>query len=377
MRSPRIACVIGTRPEIIKFRPLLLEFDRNHLEYFVAYSGQHYSAFMKDIFFREFKINNIRDLGRKGNLLSREKAVSDSHSLLTAVMMVNLERLFSKERPDIVLVLGDTDTTLAGALVAAKRNIIVGHIEAGLRCYDRTMAEEVNRVLVDHLSTLLFAPSQFAVENLVKEGISREAVILTGNTIVDSVKLSISKISSSKITDVLGLQPKKFILLTMHRAENVDDEVKLVHTLSALSKLGLPVIFPVHPRTKNRLKGKHQVAALRKISNLTMIDPLGYLDFLKLLSDSRLVITDSGGVQEEAITLHVPCVTSRPNTERSETVVAGGNVIVQSENLLKVVQRILSNPPLELKMKLALNPYGNGDASVKIVEALLAYWGGI
>lgn len=314
----KLAVVLGTRPEIIKMSPIIRECEKRGLEYFILHTGQHYSYQMDRIFFEELELPKPEynlDVG------------SGSHALQTGKIMTGIENTLQKERPDVVLVQGDTNTVLAGALAASKMHIKVGHVEAGLRSFDRTMPEEINRVVADHLSDYLFAPTKTASENLLREGISEEKISITGNTIVDSVyqNLEIAKRKVNALND-LGLRRKEYFLATAHRAENVDDKRRLKEILKGFSliseEFSLPVIFPVHPRTMKRIEEFGF-----DLDGVRAIDPVGFLEFLQLEANARLALTDSGGVQEETCILGVPCVTLRDNTERPETLEVGSNVL--------------------------------------------------
>jgi UDP-N-acetylglucosamine 2-epimerase (non-hydrolysing) len=314
-----IALILGTRPEIIKMSPIIRECERKHSDYFILHTGQHYSYAMDQIFFDELELPRAKyylDVG------------SGTHAVQTGKIMAGIEEVLAKERPDVVLVQGDTNTVLAGALAAAKLRIPVGHVEAGLRSDDRTMPEEVNRVVADHVSDYLFAPTELARKNLAKEGIPEDRITVTGNTIVDALQQNL-RIAESRPDELmpLGLSPKKYILATAHRQENVDDPAHLAGIIEGLEHIRqhfeLPVVYPVHPRAEKMI-AEFGIDT----GDITMIKPVGFLAFLQLESQARLVLTDSGGVQEEACILGVPCVTLRENTERPETIEVGANVLV-------------------------------------------------
>jgi UDP-N-acetylglucosamine 2-epimerase (non-hydrolysing) len=310
-----IAIILGTRPEIIKMAPIIRECQRRNLDYFVLHTGQHYSYQMDSIFFEQLELPAARynlDVG------------SASHAEQTGRIMAGVEKVLMDERPDVVLVQGDTNTVLAGALAASKLHIKVGHVEAGLRSYDRTMPEEINRVVADHISDYLFAPTENSRQNLRKEGIAEEKIHVTGNTIVDSVyqNLEIAKRKVNVLAD-LGLAPKEYFLVTAHRQENVDSRERLGEILKGLEMVSrefeLPVVFPVHPRTR-----KMAAEFGFEFDGIRAIEPLGFLEFLQLEANARMALTDSGGVQEETCILGVPCVTLRENTERPKIGGSGG-----------------------------------------------------
>jgi len=358
----RVSVILGTRPEIIKLSPIIFEFERLGLDYFILHSGQHYSYGLDRVFFEQLGLPDA-----KYNL----NVGSGSHGLQTGKMLIGVERVLRDESPDVVLVQGDTNTALAGALAAVKLHIPVGHVEAGLRSYDRGMPEEINRILVDHSSDLLFAPTENSKRNLLGEGIPEDRIYVTGNTIVDALFGNIRLAEErSDILDRLGLERRRFFLATVHRQENVDDRERLRGILRGLEmvneRFGLPVVYPVHPRAEKRMR---QFGL--KAGGLRLIEPLDYLSFLLLESSARLVLTDSGGVQEEACILHVPCVTLRYNTERPETLEVGSNVLAGAEpgSIVEKVEFMLGR---ECDWP---NPFGDGRAGVRIVKILTDNFG--
>jgi len=291
---------------------------------------------------------------------------SGSHGRQTGKMLVGIEEVLQKESPDIVLVQGDTNTVLAGALAAVKLGIKVGHIEAGLRSYDRNMPEEINRILADHASDYLFAPTQKSKETLLHEGIEQNKIFLVGNTVVDAIyqDLEIAK-SKSQIFITLGVEASQYLLATAHRQENVDDKKKLAGLVSGLqlvqSEFKIPLIYPIHPRAKKQLE---QFGI--DTTGITLIEPLDYLAFLQLESKAKLVLTDSGGVQEETCILGVPCVTLRENTERPETLEVGSNVLAGTDP-----QKILEAAKISYAHKKNwANPFGDGATGKKILKIL-------
>lgn len=353
-----IAIILGTRPEIIKLSPVIREFEKHKRDYFVLHTGQHYSYDMDRVFFEQLELPEA-----KYNLDVR----SGLHGAQTANMLTGIEQILMKEQPKVVLVQGDTNTVLAGALAASKLHIKVGHVEAGLRSYDHRMPEETNRVLTDHCSDYLFAPTEGARKILIGEGIHEEIIFTTGNTIVDAVRqnLKIAAVQPS-ILEQQEVEPKSYFLVTVHRQENVDELLRFLSILEGLEQLAqeyhMPVIFPIHPRSRKRM----QEQGLHTSENIRLIEPVDYLGFLKLESEARLVLTDSGGVQEEACILGVPCVTLRDNTERPETVKVGGNVIAGTE-----AGRILECGRMMMgRESVWYNPFGNGTAAEKIRRIL-------
>jgi UDP-N-acetylglucosamine 2-epimerase (non-hydrolysing) len=297
---------------------------------------------------------------------------SGTHGVQTGKMLMEIEKTLQREKSDIVLVEGDTNTVLAGALTASKCHIDVGHVEAGLRSFDREMPEEINRMLTDHLSKYLFAPTNISKANLMNEGISEDKIYIVGNTIVDATQYNLKIAESkSKIMDQLQLSEKSFFLLTLHRQENVDDKERLNKIITSLKeiddKFDLPIVYPIHPRSEKMARKFGLKKRLEGITKIKLIEPIGYMDFLVLERNASLILTDSGGVQEEACILNVPCVTLRYNTERPETVSVGKNMVigVESENVLKGVEEMLGK---DLSDE---NPFGDGRTGQKIVDILV------
>ena len=369
----KIMSIIGTRPEIIKMAPIIAEIDERKIDQVVLHTGQHYDKEMSDNFFRDLEIRapdyNIQ-------------VGSGSHGKQTGRMMEGIEEILIQEKPDIVLVQGDTNAVLAGALVATKLHTAVGHVEAGLRSFDLTMPEEVNRRAADICSSMYFIPTEESAINLLAEGFSRKNLIITGNTVVDAcfrhLKIAEKKGFSEKSLKDLNIDNMENILtLTMHRAENVDVKSRVENIIDALKELNnMDIIFPIHPRTKNTLENFGLFDELNDLDHVHIIKPIGYLDFLLLTSKSTLILTDSGGLQEEAITLNVPALTLRYNTERPETVTAGGNILVGSNKdaILDNARKILNDKAFAEKMKNAPNPYGQGDAAKKTVDSIEKYY---
>jgi UDP-GlcNAc3NAcA epimerase len=349
-----ILTVVGARPQFIKAAPLSAALREQHSE-FLVHTGQHYDDAMSEIFFRQLGIPQP-----DANL----NIGSGSHAEQTRGMLIGLERLMQEQRPDWVLVYGDTNSTLAGALAAAKLHIPVAHVESGLRSYNRAMPEEINRVLTDHVSTLLFCPTAAAVENLAREGITR-GVLLTGDIMVDGVlRHAAAARSESRIHAELGLAADApYAAATIHRPANTDSPAALAEIIAGLGALGLPVIFPAHPRTRKAL----ETNSVTLPANVRLIDPLGYVDMLALVSRAAVLLTDSGGLQKEAYVLRVPCVTVRSETEWVETVTSGWNRLCEPERgaLQAVVSAAMDTRP-------AAHPdfYGDGAAAGRIVAAL-------
>ena len=347
--------ILGTRPEIIKMSPVIREYDRLRLDYFILHTGQHYSYNLDKVFFEKLGLPSPKyNLG----------VGSGTHAEETGKILIGVGKVLLKEKPDVVLVEGDTNTVLAGALAASKTHIKVGHVEAGLRSYDRQMPEEINRTLTDHCSDYLFAPTEKAKTILLGEGILEEKIFVTGNTIVDAIYQNLD-IAKKKINtlDTLHLTPRGYFLVTLHRQENVDDSARFALILEGLGKVAtefhLPIIYPIHPRS---LKMMTQFGL--KSRNLKLIEPVDFLDFLQLESNARLILTDSGGVQEEACILGVPCVTLRDNTERPETIEVGANILAGTSP-----DKIVECASLMLQKDTNWsNPFGDGKAGERIVK---------
>jgi UDP-N-acetylglucosamine 2-epimerase (non-hydrolysing) len=354
----KICIILGTRPEIIKMSPVIRACEKNKLDYFILHTGQHYFYNMDKSFFEELELPQS-----KYNL----KVGSGNHGEQTAKILRRTEKVLLKENPNVVLVEGDTNTVLASALAASKLNIKVGHIEAGLRSYDRTMPEETNRLLTDHISDLLFCPTELSKANALKEGIDKRNLFVTGNTIVDAVMQNKEiAMKKSNILEKLNLKKQKFFLVTAHRTENVDIKEKLNNIISALDninkKYGMPVIYPIHPRTRKMID-KFNIDIPESIN---LIPPVNFLDFLQLEANAKLILTDSGGVQEESCILGVPCVTLRENTERPETLDVKSNMLAGTEpkKTMQCVEAMLN------AKKGWQNPFGDGKASERIVNII-------
>lgn len=347
----KICIVVGTRPEIIKMSPILNYCEVNNLDYFLIHTGQHYSYSMDKIFFEELKLPKAKYCLEVG---------SGKHGEQTAKMINEIEKILINENPNIILVQGDTNSVLAGALAAVKLHIKIGHIEAGLRSFDLNMPEEINRKLTDHCSDFLFAPTEAAKQNLINEGIDNNKIFVTGNTIVDAVMYASDIISRD------NLNADEYFLLTLHRQENVDSSEKLKKIIEGIDNIykefGVPFIFPIHPRTKKRFEEFN----LAIPSYIKLFEPKGFLEFLSLELKAKLILTDSGGVQEEACILKTPCITLRENTERPETVQVGSNKIVGTDPV-----RILEGAKEMINVKRDwINPFGDGNTTKKIIESI-------
>ncbi len=347
------AIILGTRPEIIKMSPIIRALARQRKPFTIIHTGQHYSYVMDRIFFDELELPSPDinlDVG------------SASHGIQTGLMLSRIEDILIKLKPEMVLVQGDTNTVVAGALAAVKLSIPVGHVEAGLRSYDRSMPEEINRIVADHIADHLFAPTQNAEAILLSEGIPRERILNTGNTVVDAVwqNLSIAK-EKMAVSEIIGSQ-EKYFLATAHRQENVDNREKLLGIIDGLGAIGkhmdTPILFPIHPRTRKML----DAFSIEIPDYVRLLEPIGYLKFLALEANAKLILSDSGGIQEEACVLGVPCVTLRENTERPETVEVGANMLAGTDprRILEAGLEMLS------RNNLWEQPFGDGKSGERI-----------
>lgn len=361
----KIIHVVGARPNFMKAAPLLQALaEESIFQNLLVHTGQHYDDNMSAIFFRELHLP-APDL----NL----EVGSASHAVQTAEIMVRFEQVLQAEKPDLVVVFGDVNSTVACSLVAAKLGIPVAHVEAGLRSFDRTMPEEINRVVTDALSELLFAPSQTAVQNLQREGVATDKVFFVGNLMVDTLLQAVPVARARCVWQRYSLQPGSYAVVTMHRVSNVDDATTLKGLLEMLRTVGsrLPLLFPMHPRTVARLAGAGFTWLEAPPPGLIITEPLGYLDFLSLVSEARLVLSDSGSLQAETTVLGVPCLTMRTNTEWPETMSDGSNQLVGSDpsRILLAADRVLSLP----KPKAARPAGWDGMAAGRVKDVLLTW----
>jgi UDP-GlcNAc3NAcA epimerase len=348
----KFVSVVGARPQFVKAAAVSRELRKRHKEVLV-HTGQHYDYLMSGIFFDGLEIPAPEvNLG----------VGSGSHADQTASMLKGIEDVLVAERPDWLIIYGDTNSTLAGALAAAKLSIPIAHVEAGLRSFNRRMPEEINRVVADHLSSLLLCPSTTAVNNLAAEGISTN-VHLVGDVMLDVLNWARQRSQGRppEILDRLGLRKKSYLLATVHRSENTDDSGRLSRILNVFNSLDEPIVFPVHPRTRKVIERQDY----RPKSNVRLIDPVAYLEMVTLADSAAMVLTDSGGLQKEAYWLGVPCLTLRNETEWVETVEAGWNTLVGSDSD-KIFQAVRSFMPRDSHPAL----YGDGCAAAKCVDLL-------
>jgi UDP-N-acetylglucosamine 2-epimerase (non-hydrolysing) len=341
----KIICVVGARPNFMKAAPVIEALKaKSGIEVMLVHTGQHYDRQMSQLFFEELGMP-VPDLDLHVG--------SGSHGEQTGQIMIRFEPILKEHRPDMVMVFGDVNSTVAAALCASKLGILVAHVEAGLRSGDRTMPEEINRILTDHLSDFLFTTEESAHHNLAREGIPDTRIFFVGNVMVDTLLKHRERAMRMHYCQTIGLSSGGYSLLTLHRPSNVDDSQVLGRILQAIfdSDSTLPVVFPCHPRTRQRLAGEGLAALVeqqgqsgKQKARLVLLEPLGYLEFLSLMSSARFVLTDSGGIQEETTVLGVPCLTLRENTERPVTLTQGTNVLVGNDRqrILSSIQKVLS-----------------------------------
>lgn len=353
----KVLTIVGARPQFIKAANVSRAFNAVDIDEVLVHTGQHYDPNMSDVFFKELEIPHpAYHLGIGGG----------SHGENTGRMIEAIERVLMEENPDWALVYGDTDSTLAGALAAVKLHIPLAHVEAGLRSFNRRMPEEINRVLTDHVSNLLFAPTQLAVSHLAAEGLSGAKVRQVGDVMYDAALFYGAK--ADLVSDVLrriNLRSQDYVLATIHRAENTDDRNRLASIIEGFALTEKQVVLPLHPRTRSRL----ETYGLKTPENIVLIDPVGYLDMVMLEKHAALIATDSGGVQKEAYFYQVPCVTLRNETEWSELIDGGWNRLASpdsSENIRGAIKDAIGSRGETIQ------PYGNGSAAIGIVQALMA-----
>jgi len=356
--TPRIVFVLGTRPEIVKLAPIIRACDRAGVDYSVVHTGQHYSERLDGVFFDDLELP-----APEYNL----EVGSGDHAAQTGEMVARLGEVFEAESPDVVVVQGDTNSAFAGGVVASKRDAKLAHVEAGLRSFDREMPEELNRVLVDHAAEHLFAPTEEAADQLRTEAIPERRIEVTGNTVVDAVRqheqLAREK---SDVLATLGLGDDPFALLTAHRPGNVDDPERFQGLLDGVAayadERAMSVVYPVHPRSREKL----EEFGLAVPDAIDCVEPLNFLDFLRLESEAAVAFTDSGGVQEETCVLGTPCVTIRESTERPETLTVGSNVLAEptTESVVEAAESVRRGPNDWTA------PFGDGHAAQRILETL-------
>jgi UDP-N-acetylglucosamine 2-epimerase (non-hydrolysing) len=363
--------VAGARPNFMKIAPLVREIKRHnekidhtdtHIDFLLVHTGQHYDIQMSEVFFR--------DLGLPKPDINLEVG-SASHAAQTAKIMTGFEEVCLAEKPDWVVVVGDVNSTMACTLVAAKLGIKVAHVEAGLRSFDRSMPEEINRLVTDALADLLLTPSPDGDENLIREGIPREKIRRVGNVMIDTLIDNLDQARQMRTTDRFGVKEHKYVFVTLHRPSNVDNEKSLTSIMGTLSDLSnkIDVIFPVHPRTRKQLDTYGILEKARQFPRMIITDPLNYLDTICLVEKARFVITDSGGLQEETTYLRIPCLTVRPNTERPITISQGSNKLTSLETIKSDIEHVLNGYYQQCRIP----DLWDGNAGKRIISELIQF----
>ncbi|MDQ1316896.1 MAG: hypothetical protein QG588_545 [Candidatus Poribacteria bacterium] len=358
----KIACIVGARPNFMKIAPILVEFNKYpNLEPLLIHTGQHYDYEMSQVFFDEL------DIPKPDVYLG---VGSGSHAVQTAKIMMAFEETVNEHKPDLVLVVGDVNSTMACAIVSAKLCIPVVHVEAGIRSFDKTMPEEINRILTDVISDYLFTPIEEANENLRKEGIPEDKIFLVGDIMIDTLLKYKEKASSSRILNELGLEKQSYAIMTLHRPSNVDVRPNLISILDAVDTVQqrIKIILAIHPRTRARIKEFRLEDKVSGMKNLIITDPLGYLEFMGLTINAKFALTDSGGMQTETTVLNIPCLTMRENTERPETLRDGTNTLVGNDTKLIIEE---SMKILDGKGKSGTYPkIWDGHTAMRVVDIL-------
>jgi len=361
MNNIKILLIAGARPNFMKIAPIIKAISNKPVKYKLVHTGQHYDINMSQVFFKELDIPSP-DI----NL----EVGSGSHAVQTANIMMRFEQVCLKEKPDWVVVVGDVNSTMACTLVASKMGIKVAHVEAGLRSFDRTMPEEINRIVTDSLADLLFTPSTDGDKNLIKEGIAKSKIKFVGNIMIDTLVANLEKARNKKTHIRLGLKEKNFVYVTLHRPSNVDNKEILKTIMGNLDRLStsLPVCFPLHPRTRKML-AQYEISCGNN-NNLKLIDPIGYHDSICLAENAGFVLTDSGGLQEETTFFQTPCLTLRPNTERPVTITEGSNKLTNPESLWSDIEDLLNGSRKTGKIP----DLWDGHTAERIIEYMLGGW---
>ncbi|MFA5070045.1 MAG: UDP-N-acetylglucosamine 2-epimerase (non-hydrolyzing) [Patescibacteria group bacterium] len=359
----KITSIVGARPNFMKIAPLTREFARlKIIEHLLIHTGQHYD--------REMSGNFFKDLGIRTPDFNLNVG-SGSHAVQTANIMIELEKIFIQEKPNLIVVVGDVNSTVAASLTASKLHIPIAHVEAGLRSYDRDMPEEINRIITDQLSDFLFTTEPEAKNNLIKEGIKASKIFFVGNIMIDTLIYNLKKAKKLSPLKKYGLDLNKYSVVTLHRPGNVDNKKTLTNILGAFSVIqkDIPIVWPVHPRTKNMIKKFKLTPLLKKQKNIYLLPPISYLEFLSLMANAKFVMTDSGGIQEETTALKIPCLTIRENTERPITITQGTNVLagIKMDNIVKQSQKITKNRGKRGKIP----HYWDGKTAGRITEIII------
>ncbi|HLC60546.1 MAG TPA: UDP-N-acetylglucosamine 2-epimerase (non-hydrolyzing) [Candidatus Nanoarchaeia archaeon] len=359
----KVLSVVGTRPNFVKISALANEFLNHKVNHVLVHTGQHYDKEMSKLFFDDLKLPKP-DI----NL----EVGSGTYSEQLGNIIIGLGKVLKDQRPDLVIVVGDVNSTFAGALVAKQLGIKVAHVESGLRSFDLAMPEEINRMLTDRISDMLFTTEESGNKNLINEGVDKKKIFFAGNVMIDTLLAHRKKSSRSDILNKLKLNKKEYCVLTLHRPSNVDSESGLRKILSIIEKLQdeIKIVFPVHPRTRKNIEAFGLNKKIYSMKNLVVTEPLGYLDFLQLMDKSKLVLTDSGGIQDETTILGVPCITLRENTERPVTLEEGTNLLV-STDAAKVIKKSLEVINNKIKLKGRIPKFWDGNAAKRIVKIIL------
>lgn len=361
--------VVGTRPNFMKIAPLIEEFKKHKINHILVHTGQHYDKEMSKLFFDDLRLPKPDEqLISSGADVKGGKGADQQRAFLKGIIKAALER----QKPDLVIVVGDVNSTAAGAEAAHESGIKVAHVEAGLRSFDKTMPEEVNRIRTDRISDFLFTTETSANSNLLKEGIAKDRIFFVGNVMIDTLLKHREKAKKSRILEKLKIHKKEYCVLTLHRPSNVDSKKSFENILAMLEGIGkkIKIVFPLHPRTKKNLEALRLSRRMGAISNLIFTMPLGYLDFLCLMDNSRFVLTDSGGIQEETTVLGIPCITLRNNTERPATVEQGTNLLVSTDKK-KVVKKCLGVIAGKTAIKNRVPELWDGKAAARIASILI------
>ncbi len=358
MKKRKIVSIVGARPQFIKVAPLARAL-RGKAQHHIIHTGQHYDYVMSSVFFDQLRIPKPKYHLNIG---------SSNHGEQTGIMLQRIEKVLLKEQPSLVVVYGDTNSTLAGALAAAKLNIPIAHVEGGMRSYNRFMPEEINRVLTDHLATLHLCSTRTAVHNLRKEGIKRNTFML-GDIMIDTLR-GVTHTAKHKavFTKKLGVQPGTYVLVTIHRAQNTDSKVRLTRILSALTGSSERIVFPLHPRTKKYLQRYGLLSSLSRNARIRLVPPLSYTDMLLVEKNAKKIVTDSGGIQKEAYVFGTPCITVRRETEWTETLHNGWNTLTDDRPTL--IRRALTRPAPKAKRPVL---YGDGHTARRIAKILTSF----
>lgn len=357
----KLLFIVGTRPNFMKVAPLIQECKNQKMKYKLVHTGQHYDENLSTIFFEELQLP-------KPDIHLNIK--SGSSTIQTSLILKELQPVLVKEKPTLIIVVGDVTSTVASALCASQHKIPVAHVEAGLRSFDRSMPEEINRIIVDHISELLFTTEPSANQNLEKERISSDKIHFVGNTMIDTLLTHKQKAKQTPILKNLNIIENEYALLTVHRPSNVDEKNDLERTLQTIKEIAkhIQVVWSIHPRTKNNIK-KNKLEKEIDDPNIITLPPCGYLDFINLMANAKVVVTDSGGIQEETTVLNVPCITLRENTERPITLQSGTNKLISTDKtkVINTLKAILKQPRYQLK---SLPEKWDGKASKRIIQTI-------